>query len=228
MIKKSFLRPSLFDPSYLIRNSILSSVLELSSYIKGNTLDFGCGSMPYRSVFSVDSYIGLEHISSNSRYSSSDGITYYDGTTFPFASGLFDSIFSSETFEHIFNLPRILSEMNRVLKPEGHLLITMPFVWPEHEQPFDFARYTSFGISRLLEEAGFSVLHVKKNGSYPYVIIQITILFLWSLFNFSFPSKVVCSLLFCAPLNLLALTLHSILPGRSDLPLSISVLACKK
>ena len=229
MIKKSFLRPSLLDPSYLIRRSILTSVLDYAPYIRGNALDFGCGSMPYKSIFSVDSYIGLEHESSIFRYSDSNSVFFYDGTNFPFADKSFDSIFSTETFEHIFNLPHVLSEINRVLRSDGYLLITLPFVWPEHEKPFDFARYTSFGITSLLENAGFVVHDIKKNGSYPYVIIQITIIYIWSILNFSLPTKVVCSLIFCFPLNLLALVLNFILPGNNaDLPLSFSVLASKQ
>ena len=43
-----------------------------------------------------------------------------------------------------------MSEIRRVLKPVGKLLISSPFVWDEHEVPFDFARYMSFGIRYIL------------------------------------------------------------------------------
>ena len=61
----------------------------------------------------------------------------YDGKTFPFSDGEFDAVLTSEVLEHVFNPDEFLSEINRVLRDDGVLLLTVPFVWDEHEQPFD-------------------------------------------------------------------------------------------
>lgn len=44
---------------------------------------------------------------------------FYDGKKNPFDEGYFDSIFSSEVFEHVPDLVVILNELNRVLKQGG-------------------------------------------------------------------------------------------------------------
>ncbi|MBK8496718.1 MAG: methyltransferase domain-containing protein [Chitinophagaceae bacterium] len=84
----------------------------------------------------------------------------------PFDNDQFDAVFSSEVFEHIFNLEEILPEINRVLKPGGKLLFTCPFAWPEHEIPYDFARYSSFGIKAVVERQGFTVIEQYKTGHF--------------------------------------------------------------
>ena len=98
---------------------------------------------------------------------------FYDGKTIPFENNTFDSILSTEVFEHVFNLPELLSEINRVLKSDGILLITCPFIIAEHEVPNDFARYTSFGIKHLLNDAGFEIIKYKKIGTSFESVMQV-------------------------------------------------------
>jgi SAM-dependent methyltransferase len=105
---------------------------------------------------------------------------FYDGKTIPVANETFDSVFCSEVFEHIFNLPEILAEINRVSKKGALVLITVPFAWEEHEIPYDFGRYTSFGIKHLLAEKGFETIELRNQdtlwklfGNFLLVIFQI-------------------------------------------------------
>ena len=84
---------------------------------------------------------------------------YYDGKVISFNDEFFDNAFSSEVFEHIFNIDEVLCEIHRVIKNNGKLCITCPFVWDEHVQPYDFARYTSYGIRHLLNKNGFELIN---------------------------------------------------------------------
>ena len=59
----------------------------------------------------------------------------------------------------------MLAELNRVLKPGGKMLFTCPFAFGEHEEPWDFARYTSFAIAALMERHGFRVVNYEKSGT---------------------------------------------------------------
>jgi len=54
---------------------------------------------------------------------------FYDGITIPLQDASVDHIVSLEAFEHIFNLPKILGEGHRILKPGGPLMISIPFGW---------------------------------------------------------------------------------------------------
>jgi SAM-dependent methyltransferase len=57
----------------------------------------------------------------------------YDGENFPFPDGHFDAVFSWSAFEHVANVPRVLAEIRRVLKPAGHAFIQV-YPWFHNRQ----------------------------------------------------------------------------------------------
>jgi len=176
MISKEF-KPTLFHPYYFIRNQLLKSIRVYAPHLKGNLLDFGCGSKPYKEIFTVETYVGVDFINEGHPHDNEQIDVFYDGKTIPFPDNFFDSILSSEVFEHIFNLSEILVELNRLLKPGGKILITCPFVWKEHELPHDYARYTLFALRDLLEKNNFTVLVTDKSGNFIQVIFQLVTLY---------------------------------------------------
>ena len=111
----------------------------------------------------------------------------YDGLTIPFADQHFDSVFSSEVFEHIFNLEQMIPELNRVMKKGAKLFVTCPFVWNEHEVPNDYARYTRFALRHLLEKNGFQVLLQDKTGDFTMALYQMKMVYFNEHFIPAFP-----------------------------------------
>lgn len=166
-----------FLPTFIIRHGLYKGIRFFSLRLNGRLLDLGCGSKPYQNLFSnVNEYIGMDiEVSGNDKNNRKYIDVYYDGKTIPFESNSFDSVLSSEVFEHIFNLDEILKEIHRVLKPGGNALFTLPFVWEEHEKPFDFARYSKFGIQHLLVNAGFKIIAYKKSTNDFETIFQVFI-----------------------------------------------------
>lgn len=107
------------------------------------TLDLGCGHSPLKVFFS--NRIGLD-------IATVPGLdTVGDGHALPFASSVFDQIVCSEVLEHLVNPQIAVAEMFRVLKPRGQLLLTTPFVYPLHEAPHDYQRFTQYGLVHLFK-----------------------------------------------------------------------------
>ena len=77
-------------------------------------------------------------------------------------NSFFDIIVCTEVLEHVIHLDFTIKEMKRVLKKNGLIFVTTPFVWPEHEIPYDFRRFTSYGIKKLFLENNFKILKTKK------------------------------------------------------------------
>jgi SAM-dependent methyltransferase len=171
----------LVNPFYFIRKAIFRSVRNNALFLGGRLLDFGCGSKPYRHLFTVTEYVGLDVAQSGHIHSDGDVDVFYDGGVIPFVDQAFDSCFSSEVFEHIFDLDYSLSEICRVLKPGGRALFVVPFVWDEHEIPYDFARYSSFGLRFLMEKHGFKLVRMEKTAHFFTVIAQLWNLYLYNL-----------------------------------------------
>ncbi|MBL7753938.1 MAG: class I SAM-dependent methyltransferase [Chitinophagaceae bacterium] len=220
-----------FNPYFLIRQKLYQAIADIAPMLNGMVVDLGCGTKPYRHLFtSCSNYLGLDIEVSGNTDSKAEVDIYYDGKTFPMESDSVDHVFSSETFEHIFNLEEILQEIHRVLKPGGLLLATCPFFWPEHEKPYDFARYSSFGLMHLLKKNGFEIVQYRKTGTYVSSMIQMQALYLYF---FVHKIPLVSYLFFwllITPLFLVALFLETVLPQRilrNDLYLNNIILAKK-
>lgn len=177
MIKNNKKIPYIFNPDitfpgYFVRHRLLEGITNHATSLGGIMLDFGCGSKPYQSLFKVDKYVGLDYDGEGHSHENEQIDYYYDGKKIPFEDNTFDSVFTTEVFEHVFNLPEILPEIRRVMKKDALILITCPFAIAEHETPVDFARYSSFGLKHLMETNGFEIVIQEKLGNSIEVITQ--------------------------------------------------------
>lgn len=153
---------------------------------------------------------------------------FYDGKRLPFNDASFDAVVCFEVFEHVFNLDEVLAEIYRVLRPNGQILISIPFAWDEHEIPYDFARYTSFGITHILSKNNFEVVKLTKTTTYILAVFQ---MFIAYLFQFVLPKGRligrISQLIVIFPLNVLALLFNALLPKRYEYYCNNVVLAKK-
>lgn len=232
IIPKDF-NPSITHTAYLLRNRLLKSLVKHAPSLTGSIMDFGCGSKPYRALFEVDEYIGVDFHGEGHSHDNESIDVFYDGLTLPFEANRFDGVFTSEVFEHVFNLEHMVKELHRVLKPGGKMLITCPFAICEHEAPNDFARYTSYGIKDLLERNGFRVLAFEKSGTAIETICQIFISYYYQHIVRRFFGKipVVRTVLTKGGiflLNVASLLFNAILPQGRDLYMNNVLLVEKK
>jgi SAM-dependent methyltransferase len=231
-IPKEF-NPPITNAAYLLRRRLLQAIVRHVPALSGSMMDFGCGSKPYKSLFSVSEYIGVDFQGQGHSHENEVIDVFYDGHHLPFEDNRFDSIFSSEVFEHVFNLEEMIKELNRVLKPGGKMLVTCPFAICEHEAPNDFARYSSYGLKDLLERNGFEILVFEKAGSAVETICQLYVSY--------FYAHVVRKLLGRIPvirtgarvvvvpmMNVFSVLLNAILPAGNDLYMNNIVVVRKK
>jgi SAM-dependent methyltransferase len=116
-------------------------------------LDAGAGDAPYKSLLAHTRYESADFEMVDKPYAKSTYVC--DLQSIPVEDARFDYIFFNQTMEHLPQPHLALKELFRVLKPGGKLIYTAPLFYEEHEQPYDFYRYTQFGIRFLFEGAGF-------------------------------------------------------------------------
>ncbi len=138
-------------------------------------LDFGCGDARYKKfIDNSNNYSGLDVEESGHPLNKNYDVLW-DKNKLPFENDVFDIVLMTEVLEHVENVDITLREINRVLKIGGLILVTVPFIWPEHEQPFDFQRYTSFGIKKIFDYYGFETIYYKKLVQKKYALLEIII-----------------------------------------------------
>lgn len=205
------------NPYYFVKKGIYHGLKSHAQFLSGRMLDFGCGNKSYSYLFSVKEHIGLEVFHAGHEHADEPIDVFYNGKIIPFRSECFDSVLCVEVFERLFDCEKSLSEIQRVLKIGGYLLLTTPFFWEEHEQPYDFGRYTEFGLRELLARHHFKILRYEKYGNFIEVIAQ-----LWNLYIFkklfrrlSFLRFILIPLLI-VPTNLLGVFFSILLPKNFD------------
>ena len=75
-----------------------------------------------------------------------------------------DGVVCLEVIEHVPDPARAIIEIARVLKPGGKAWVSMPFLYPLHNEPFDFQRYTEFGLRRDMARASLEVVSLDRTG----------------------------------------------------------------
>lgn len=178
-VNHNFLLPKITHPYYFIRTELYYGVKERAGNLNGILLDFGCGERPYRSLFDVEKYIGLDYENPGHNHQNENIDVFYDGKNIPFDDKYFDSVLCTEVLEHLFDIDHTLEEINRVLKKGGKLLVTCPFVWNEHEVPHDYARYTVYALKYLFEKHGFRVLDFERKGNFIKTVTQMKVLYFY-------------------------------------------------
>ena len=215
------------NPFFLARRRLWRSMQRHAGELHGRLLDVGCGSKPYRSLFRVDAYVGLDIDSAATRRRGVADV-FYDGGRFPFEDTSFDSVLCNQVLEHVFNPDHFLEEIRRVLRPGGRLLLTVPFVWDEHEQPWDYARYSSFGLRALLERHGLTVRRHDKLLDDASMLFQLANAYLYKVGR---SRSTIINLLFAAavhaPVSMLGWLVGWLLPRNPDLFLDQLVVAEK-
>lgn len=118
-------------------------------------LDAGAGDSPYRELFRHANYESADFLASDRKYVKPTYVCDLD--SIPVTDGRFDFVVFNQVMEHLPDPKKSVSELFRVLKPSGKMIYTGPLFFEEHEQPYDFYRYTQFGVRHLFESAGFVV-----------------------------------------------------------------------
>ncbi len=151
------------NPEFLVYHFYQSDLAAcINQYATGNLLDIGCGNKPYANLIlpKVKAYKGCDIVQSSSNCVD----LICEATNIPLPNQSFDTIFSTQTIEHVEDHQQLVNEAYRLLKQDGYFILSGPMYWPLHEEPYDFFRFTKHGFAYILKKAGFEVIEIKSNG----------------------------------------------------------------
>jgi ubiquinone/menaquinone biosynthesis C-methylase UbiE len=117
-------------------------------------LEVGAGKHSYKHLFSdvistdIDDCYDIDEIA--------------DVTNLHYEDCSFDCVLCINVLEHIKDYQKAISEIHRVLKPDGQAIIAVPFFFPIHDIPSDYWRFTEYGLKIILSE--FKKVEIKPLG----------------------------------------------------------------
>lgn len=218
----------LANPFYFARCGLRKELGALFPDLRGAVLDVGCGRKPYRDFIPATRYVGVD-IETPATRALAAADAYYDGRTLPFPDASFDGLLCTQVLEHVFEPEAFVRELARVLRSGGVLVLAVPFAWDEHEQPVDFARYSSFGLRALLERNGFTVVAQRKSMADLRALVQLGSAWLYKVTRSrSRIWNLLAQLLLIAPWNIAGGIVGRVLPGNPDFYLDNVVQAKKR
>lgn len=128
--------------------------------LHGTVIDLGCGTRPYEEdiLTHADRYIGIDW--SNTLHCLRADVAADLNKPLPVQDETADCIVNFQVIEHLAEPAIMLNEACRILRRDGILMLSAPFQWWVHEAPWDYQRFTRYGLNYQLEKAGFSDIRI--------------------------------------------------------------------
>lgn len=163
-------------PGSFIFISILAkkyfSVIKM--YAKGRLLDLGCGNVPlyefYKDITDEVVCVDWENSFHENKF-----LDYQFNLNLPFPKNLekFDTIITTDVLEHIEEPNVFFSEIVKLLKDDGKLILSTPFLYWIHEAPYDYYRYTEFKLRNLCKQNNLEIIQLKPYGGINEVLADL-------------------------------------------------------
>lgn len=154
--------------SFMVRllKDAIEGGLDRHAKAGGKALDVGCGAQPFRSRIERG---GMRYISLDTQAQEGVQTDFLCMIDAPLPrelvdAGPFDLILCTEVLEHVADWESAWKNLRALLAPGGKLLITIPFVYPLHEEPYDFYRPTCYAIRHWAQRTGLDIVEQKNLG----------------------------------------------------------------
>lgn len=158
----ALLRRTPLHPQWLLGPRSVPANLASAS---GTVLDIGAADRWIQAHLPPEvHYVALDYPSTGRDLYHARPHLFADAANLPLADASCDAVVCLEVLEHVRAPQAVVREIARVLKPGGRGWLSMPFLYPLHDAPHDFQRYTEFGLRRDLGLAGLNVRYLHKTG----------------------------------------------------------------
>ncbi len=161
------MRPEPGQKFYICLSDLSEALKPFATDDAITVLDYGCGDSPYRPMYPNATYqrADLEDIPDVD-------FIVRSGKPLEAPDESVDLIFSSQVIEHVYHTSAFFADCYRLLKPGGRLLVTTHGSFIDHSVPYDYQRWTPWGLRRDLEAAGFQIDEISRMTTGPRAALQ--------------------------------------------------------
>jgi SAM-dependent methyltransferase len=144
-------------------------------YAKGQLADIGSSNVPYYHFYK-DLITDNTCVDWGNSLSENSFLDYEadlnKGLDF-LANDSFDTVLCTDVLEHIYRPEVLFSEMARILKPNGNIIVGVPFMYWIHEDPHDYHRYTHNKLKEFCTNNNLEVVQLNAYGGLPEIIFDL-------------------------------------------------------
>ncbi|MCX6813429.1 MAG: class I SAM-dependent methyltransferase [Candidatus Azambacteria bacterium] len=155
-------------------NTTKEVIFHVLPYVKGRVLDLGAGMAKYKEIIvkNAGNYVACDV----KKTENIDTVCNVANLIFPSES--FDTVISTQVFEHVDNPFTVVREIKKVLKSGGNAIITAPFMVPFHPDPKDNFRFSKEGLEEIFKSQSFEIVESGIYGGF-FMILSEMIHFSW-------------------------------------------------
>jgi len=150
--------------SFLIDDFIAAGALETPP--GSVVLDAGAGECRYAALFSHCAYISVDFAKGDPQWDYKRLSVVGNLLFLPIKNNSVNVVICTQTLEHVNEPAILLKEIFRVMRPGAQLYLTAPLGWPIHQPPYDFFRFTYYGLEHILRKSGFNIESIQPQGGY--------------------------------------------------------------
>jgi len=170
---ESAIKYTVFHPQWLSNRYHKNSRKILAALDGVTILEIGSGDSQLNSLLKPSNLlVTVDYPATNRRYNHSPDI-FADAALLPVRNESIDAALLLEVAEHVIHDVDSIKEVYRVLKHSGKFYFSVPFIYPMHDQPYDFRRYTLHGVKVLLSDNGFVIEKIIQHGNSIVTALQL-------------------------------------------------------
>jgi len=180
-------KPDVFitNMNYLNWKWLKKGILSSQKYLKGKCADIGAGVAPYEKyiVPYVEEYIVTDNEKTHKCMFKNSKTQFLnaDIKNLPFENESVDTVVLTQVLEHVDDPFKALREVKRVLKTEGILIFSVPFIYHAHAVPYDYYRFSEYGLKKICDDLGFEIKEFLYQGYFGTAVVSIVNGFIWEL-----------------------------------------------
>lgn len=139
-------------------------------YAQGRVLDAGAGRMAWRSLLKAraSEYLSMDYEATHPELSFQGDLR----GGLPVDDKSIDTVFCCSVLEHIPEPWLAFAELKRIVRPGGHVILSVPFIYYLHGAPHDYFRFTRYGVTEMATKAGFEIAELKASGGIAHALLH--------------------------------------------------------
>lgn len=160
------LRRTPLHPQWIAYRLISRSSGLVNTLLRGRIVNVGSGpNLDWLVIPETSQHIAVDYPETGARLYGARPHIWGDAQQLPLASNCSDTVLLLEVAEHLPHPDKAFKECVRILKPGGQLVVSTPFLYPEHDLPYDYHRWTSAGLESALAGNGLRVQQLRTLGT---------------------------------------------------------------